>query len=395
MAILRRAAIVIAIGASLSGCGYFQRAEVDDDVDLAEVDEFEKPEVADREQSATATVSAAIEGELELKLKVGDRFPLAKTIEQRLTQMDQNEPRISTSRTDMVLSLLVDEVHSDGRKRITVRYHKVQYEQDIRGKRIAYSSDKQAGPIPAEAMLYAGLANNGFSFWIGPNNKIASVIDFGEFLQRCLHNVPDQYKASVRQQLEATRREDGIANFIDDSIGLLPYSSDPAHPAVAVKEGSGWDLEPRHTESPIPMDVTTRCILKELTKSSAEILLTGNIAGSRTPVTMQNADGNFKVRVVGGYCTGTCHVDRKSGLPTQSRVQRHLELAMELPDGQKLQQHKDTLSTTTAFLGQSMKSMEEGSENRVQPTNFRNATGSENHRRVIPAIDEQSPGLPR
>ena len=384
LAILRWTAFVTILCVSITGCSYFQGTATDDDVDLSEIEDGGKAAPLERGNSEIAEVLPPAVGELELKLKAGDRFPLSKTVEHRLTQTDKDGTRVSTSRTNMVLSLVVDDVFADGRKQMTVRYHRVQYEQDIRGKRIAFSSDNTTESVPTEALLYAGLANNGFSFWIGPNNKIASVVDFGDFLRRCLRNVPEQYKNSVQQQLEATKGEDGIANFIDDSIGLLPYSGDPSHPAVAVKEGSAWELEPRRTESPIPMMVTTRCILKELSSNSAEILLTGRISGSPNPVTMRNADGDIKILVKGGHCTGSCRVDRQTGLPTQSQVQRYLELAMELPDGQRIQQNKDTMSTITAFLDQSQKATA-NSDTRVQQTNFQNAIGGESRRRVVPA----------
>ena len=384
LAIVRWTALITVFVMSVSGCSYFNTTAVDEDVDLTEIDESEKADPLDGGKSGLANNAPLAEGELELKLKVGDRFPLSKTVEHRLIQTDKDGTRLSTSRTDMVLSLVVDDVLADGRKQLTARYHRVKYEQDIRGKRISYSSDNPLESVPAEALLYAGLANNGFSFWIGSNNKIASVVDFGDFLRRCLRNVPEQHKKSVQQQLESTKGEDGISNFIDDSIGLLPYSGDPKHPAVAVKEGSSWELEPRRTDSPIPMLVTTRCILKDLSANSAEILLTGQISGSPDFVTMRNADGEIRVLVKGGHCSGTCRVDRKTGLPTQSQIQRSLELAMELPDGQKIQQNKDTLSTITAFLDQSPKPSA-NADSRVQQTNFQNAIGNESHRQVVPA----------
>ena len=353
----------------LTGCSYFSGAATDDESELTELENGEKDDSKDGANNEIAMESLPEEGEFELKLSVGDRFPLLKTVEQRLTQTDKSGASVNTSRTEMMLSLVVDEVLMNGRKKLTVHYHRVQYEHDIRGKRVAYSSERPSETVPTEALLYAGLANNGFSFWLGPENKIVELIGFNDFLKRCLRNVPSQHVASVQQQLESTRSEDGIANFIDESIGLLPYSDDPKHTSVAVKVGASWDLEPRRTESPIPMIATMKCVLKEFSGSSAEIIMTGRISGPPNLITMRGSDGDMKVFVRGGHCTGSCQVDRKTGLPTKSQLQRYLEMVMELPDGQRVQQNKETLSTVTSFLDQSQKPAS-NSDDQVQQTNF-------------------------
>jgi len=375
----------------LTGCGYFQQASNDDDMDLTEIEDSDKPEKGDFASNVLSQEfsSEPAEGELELKLKIGDRFPLRKTVEHRLTQTDKSGTTVSTSRTEMLLTLVVEDVLADGRKQMAVRYHRVRHEQDVGGRRVAYSSERATDPVPPEAMLYAGLANNGFSFWVGANNKVSDIVGFNDFLKRCLRNIPAQHATSVQQQLETTRSEEGIANFIDDSIGLLPYSTDPSHPAVAVKEGSYWDLEPRRSDAPIPMLVTTRCMLKELSATTAEIMLTGNITGPKNPVTMRSADGDMKVLVKGGQCNGSCRVDRKTGLPTQSQVQRYFELAMEMPNGQRVQQNKETMSTITSYLDQSQQADASASQ-RVQPASFQNAVGTESHRKVIPAVGSRT-----
>ena len=182
------------------------------------------------------------------------------------------------------------------------------------------------------------------------------LIGFNDFLRRCLRNVPQQNMSAVQQQLEATKSEDGIANFIDESIGLLPYSDDPTHPAVAVKEGMNWDLETRRIDVPIPMIVTMKCMLKELNRNTAEITMVGSIKGPPNLVTMIAADGEVKVFVRGGNCTGSCMVDRATGLPTRSQIQRNLDMVVETQDGQRIQQEKVTLSTITSFLEQNQNS---------------------------------------
>lgn len=369
----------------LAGCNYFHKAGSDDDADVADLDDTEpRLELKNPAKPEMIKEAAPEEAQLELKLRVGDQFPLTKRIEQRLTQNDSGGPSVSQSMTELVLSLVVDKLQPDGSKLMSVRYHRVKYMQDIRGKRIVYSSDHQGEAVPSEALLYSGLANNGFSFWLGPNNKVVELVGFNEFLKSCLRNVPAQNAAAVQQQLESMKSGEGIANFIDDSIGLLPYHSGPNRSAVAVKEGSFWDLEPRASETPIPLLTTTRCLLKELTPQSAEIVLDGDISGPPKGAVIRSPEGNLRVFVNSGHSTGFCHVDRKSGLPTKSQVLRHLELTMEMPNGQKIQQSKDTVSTITSYLDQSQFSAK-SSNRRVQQASFQNALGTENHRQVIRA----------
>ena len=371
---------------TLSGCSYFQESVAEDETELNDLDSIEPDQASDAENRLlTAENPLVQEGLLELKIKVGDRFPLSKTVRQRLTQTDASGVSVSTSQTEMMLSLVVDEVQPDGRKRLSVHYHRVRYDQDIHGKKVSYASDRPAEVVPPEALLYAGLANNGFSFWLGPDNKIVELVGFNDFLRRCLSGVPPQHVAAVQKQLDATKNEDGVANFIDDSIGLLPYSNDPKHPGVAVKEGATWELEPKRSDGPIPTLVNTQCMLKELTPTSAEILLSGRISGPPNPIVMRTGEGTMKVQVKGGQCTGTCRVDRITGLPTQSRVQRYLELAMETSDGKQIQQTKESFSEITSFLNQ-LQLQPTVQENSIEQTSFRNATGSESHRRVQHAV---------
>lgn len=369
--------------ATQPGCNYFRGNAMEDDSDLTEIDDLDKADPLSPPRREAEASPQVAEGVLELKLKVGDRFPLSKTVEHRLTQRENGIVTENRSMTDLMLSLVVEDVRPDGKKLLTVQYHRVQHQQEIGGKRISYSSDRSTDAVPPEAYLYSGLANNRFSFWIGPNNNVIEVVGFNDFLRRCLQNVPPQYAAGVQQQLEATRNEDGIANFIDDSIGLLPYNNDPDHPGVAVREGSYWKVE-RSTKSPIPITVTTDCMLKELTSNTAEISLSGRISGPSSPVVIRGSEGNVKVTVKGGDCSGMCRVDRLTGLPTQSHVHRKLEMAMELPGGQVIQQQKESVSTIRSFLSQQPMTADR-SEQRVQQTNLRTAEGSENHRRVIQA----------
>lgn len=353
----RLALLLAALMFSLPGCSYFQAESEADDDEFADFDADEKSD--SEEDKELADAAKAAEGELALKLKVGDRFPLKKRIRQILTQTETQSPsgRVNGEATltnvsdlEMLLSLEVEEIR-DGNKRLGVRYHRVRYGHNIAGRRVEFSSE-QPGPAPTEALAYAGLKDNGFSFWIGPDNRVVELVGFSEFLQRCLQNVPPAYRDAVMRQLEATQNDDGLANFIDDGIGLLPYSNDPSHPAVAVKVGSSWELKPRRSDGPIQTNIITRCVLKNLTETSAEIGLLGKIYGSTTPVAVQEGGRYMHVQVKGGICTGSCTIDRRSGLPTQSEVNKNLEMVVQLPDNTEIMQRKEVQTSITSFLDQ-------------------------------------------
>jgi hypothetical protein len=367
-----------------SGCSYFQSSSTDEDIDLTEVDEPDTLDVVEEKPKEMWSESPLKKGTAEPRLKIGNRFPLLKTVEHRLTQTDKEGSHVSSSRAEIMMSLVVETVLPDGRKQIAVRYQRIRYEQDIQGNRIVYSSDQPAEQVPQEALLYSGLVNNGFSYWIGSDNKIIEVREFNEFLQRCLRNVPAQHQATLRRQLESTKGEGYIASFIDDSIGMIPYDSNLTQPDISLKTGATWELEPQTCESPIPMVTNTRCVLKDLSTDSAEVLLTGRISGSPNPFTIQNPDGDFKVLVKGGHSSGACRVDRKTGFPTDCRIQRSVELVVELPDGQRIQQIKETLSTLAAIADYPQKS---GSslEPQAQQSSFQTENGGNDQRRVVRA----------
>ena len=346
-AAIRLTALLALFFIGLPGCNYFQGSQADLDADLAELEDDDTKELDANSNRGSSTT----EGELELKLKVGDRFPLTKRVEQRLTQADGQGMSVYRSLTEMLLSLSVDEIR-DGNKLLSVRYHRVRYGHDIAGKRVEYSSDSPQQAIPPEALAYAGLHENGFSFWIGPDNRVVELVGFAEFLQRCVRDVPPQHRQSVLAQLEGTQNENDLANFVDDGIGLLPYSNNPRHPAVAVKVGSSWDLKPRMSVGPIPMQINTRCVVKELTDSTAEISMIGKVIGDRAPVVVRDGNGEMRVFVKGGHCSGTCKIDRRTGLPTSSQVNRYLEMSVKLADGSEIQQRKDTLTSISSYLDQ-------------------------------------------
>ena len=68
------------------------------------------------------------------------------------------------------------------------------------------------------------MVNNGFSFWLGSDNQITELVDFPQFLSRCLKDIPAYEREKAVQLLAASAGKDGVANFVDDSIGLFTLS---------------------------------------------------------------------------------------------------------------------------------------------------------------------------
>ncbi|MBC7817799.1 MAG: hypothetical protein IAG10_12980, partial [Planctomycetaceae bacterium] len=116
---------------SLTGCGWFggENAETNSDEVIPELGEREKA------QKSRETAKKELPADnLELRLKVGTRFPLFKTVEQRLRQLSPSGGRTieSTSHLTMKLAITVEAIEQ-GVKRLGVRYQQVRYEHDIAG----------------------------------------------------------------------------------------------------------------------------------------------------------------------------------------------------------------------------------------------------------------------
>ena len=95
-AAIRLTALLALFFIGLPGCNYFQGSQADLDADLAELEDDDTKELDANSNRGSSTT----EGELELKLKVGDRFPLTKRVEQRLTQADGQGMSVYRSLTD-------------------------------------------------------------------------------------------------------------------------------------------------------------------------------------------------------------------------------------------------------------------------------------------------------
>ncbi|OYW24339.1 MAG: hypothetical protein B7Z55_02470, partial [Planctomycetales bacterium 12-60-4] len=176
---------VVATIGSLSGCDklpFGSTAGVDDVDEFAEFDAASEDESAGFDalehrttDSLDEPVYTAEPSDLALQLPVGTRFPLVKTVDQRLTQQLGSGPVVGQTRLELRMSLLVEEQRQDAR-RLSVRYHRVRYAQDLGGEQVSYDSDNPPILIPPAALVYSGLKDNTFSFWLGADNRVKELV---------------------------------------------------------------------------------------------------------------------------------------------------------------------------------------------------------------------------
>jgi hypothetical protein len=334
---------------SVAGCG-----EMSSDVTEHGLED----ELSDLEKSPSATAKRESTEQrlpkenLELRLKVGDRFPLIKTVQQKLRQASPSGGRTSESSSTLTMKLVVTVEQIDqGVKTLGVRYQQVRYEHDIAGEKVAYDSALLPKSIPEAAQIYHGLVENGFTFQLGADNRIVQINDFEAFLKRCVRHVAPDQQQQMLTRLAETQEDEGIANFIDDSIGMLPYSVDDLNHGDAVKVGTSW-RKTREIVRPIPMTIDTSYRLASLNERYATLELFGQITPTRIQRVSQitpRASTTERITLRGGHSVGSCTIDRESGLPIESQVMRTLDLSLELDSGVKFDQRKEIITTIRAF----------------------------------------------
>lgn len=325
------------------------------------------------EAGAAAIPTAPALPAVSLSLKVGDRFPLRKVVDQVLTQPAPGGQGVSTSRStlELLLALTVEEVRTGeaipetdpkrGFKRLSVRYARVKFEQQLADTLIRYDSAQPPAQIPLEALGYHGLANNSFQFWMDGDNQIREMIGFEAFLDRCMAPVPPERQAQVRTLLAASSGADGVANFVDDSIGLLP--------GTAVREGDSW-TRTRSVLQPVPMRIDSRYMLRELSQDLADIDVTGTIQPSLTFRPAETAADDVQVNIRKGHVYGKCLVDRRTGLPVEATINQDMEMRVRLAGGVEFDQSKRMTTTVSVFQSQGAGNSpeERGTEGTIQPT---------------------------
>lgn len=324
-----------------------------------ESDQFGLPGMDDvrNMEPKTKSVPGPPQAKLKLNVKVGDRFPLLKSVEQELTQFTDEGKRQSRSALQLLLAITVDDIAQTDRKPIlagsrllSVRYQSVRYQHDIAGRHVEYDSAAPQYPLADSVQAYHGLVNNGFRFWLGPDNQIAQLVDFNDFLQRCVRHVPFDRRQAVFSELIATLGDDGIANFIDDSIGLLPYNVKNQNRRT-VPIGGKWTRQ-RQVLRPVPMFLSTNYMLTDLSDRFAQISIVGDVTPGRAFGPSQQPQHDVNVTILGGRSTGNCTIDRKTGLPIKSTIERHILMNVDLGDGKEFRQKKRVVTVIRTFQHQ-------------------------------------------
>ncbi len=310
-------------------------------------------------KTATETANAAAEASLAttkappmeapnlaLRLNIGDKFPLKKTVTTTLVQPGENGMERSKAQKEFLLTLTVEDMPQEGaragQKQMGVQFHSVQFSRELNGKKLEYDSRQARDPIPLAVQPYHGLVGNRFSFWLGRDNQIEGIVDFDKFVERCLKHVPKERFEEVWNNLATQTGADGIANFVDDSIGLLPKAK--------VTVGESWTVT-RRTQQPIPMVCKTRYTLQQMDEQQAEVSILGEILpGAILPSALSGAaQKSLSMSIQGGKATGSCTIDLRTGLPIHSQVEQYVDMHVKLKDGDEFVQHKHTITTIRAF----------------------------------------------
>ena len=310
-------------------------------------------------QSSKAVASADEfdEAPLELKLKPGDRFPLRKIVEQELTQNSERGPEVSRSRLELMLEITVGEKENE-KTEMKVKYNHVKYSHNVAGQQVEFDSRNPPARIPEAVRPYAAMVKDGFSFWIGSDNRIASVDGFQDFLERCMKAVPESHRQNVTQFIEASAGEGGISNFVDNSIGLMPYGNRTAI-------GEQWKRE-EHVGRPVPMLIETAYTVKDLSKDYAVVDIHGTVVPSTSAHPREHNLSGARITVMGGTVEGFCTLFRDSGLPKESKVIRDLEMNVQLSGGITFKQNKRVTTTVESFPGAARTASNSDNRGRVQ-----------------------------
>lgn len=363
--------LFIASAFAVSGCGKTDSSvatgEVDDsdlmsqllgDIDLTEgrpveptitqvsqstsaEDAFSIPEFATADVQQPMT-DAGLGQRLELRLSPGDRFQLVKNVKQNLTQKSTQFPATAVTELELHMQISVEQVQAEA-SLFAIQYSRITYQHDINGQRMSFDSDIQGGNAPPELAAYAGMIGNGFRFWLGKDNVVKDVVGYQEFLQRCVQRVPADQQTSVLNSIATKFGNDGVANFVDDSIGLLPYNrSAGLASATVVSVGDIWTKQ-RRLMAPSPVEMQSTCRLESMTDKTATISTTGTIS------TVDGASNASAVQITSGRSMGQCVIQRSTGLPLELNRSSYLSMQVATASGQTVQQDK-TIETTIRTL---------------------------------------------
>ncbi|REK25223.1 MAG: hypothetical protein DWQ45_13065 [Planctomycetota bacterium] len=292
-------------------------------------------------ESPVPTADAVPRTELKLNLRAGDRFPLRKVVEQELAQSEAGQlSSVSRSRLEMLMAITVDE-RQGSETRLSVRYDRIRFEQEVGGRKVVYDSANPPQSLPGELAAYHGMIGNGFSFWLDAKNRIQRVEGFSDFLDSCLRHVPAEQRSRVLLGVEVSSGEDGVADFIDDTIGLLPFDAPKA-------VGESW-TRTRRMARPVQMEIQNVCTLDEFTDQFAVIDIRGRVTPILSSGVQTVSHESVTLRVNNGFTQGRCVVFRDTGLPRESRIEHEVEMTVVMPGGASYDQHKRVVSTVQAY----------------------------------------------
>ncbi len=322
---------------ALAGCGWFENQE-------EALSDFPAPVENVSEESGKDNPDSGSKEKFILNLNQGDRFPMKKTVESTLTQKVGGDTATNYSRLEMLMTISVDQVE-ENKTLLSVRYQRVKYNHEIGNRKIEYDSSLDQKNLPIEALPYSGLVNNGFQFWLGPDNKILELRNFEQFLERCAAKFPKEERNLLLTHLSASSGDDELANFVDDSIGILPY--DPKTGIASVKVGDVWNRK-RKFIHPTTMYLDSRCTLRKLSDRYAEIDISGSIAATAAQQ-HSSGDSGIYIRIRDGKTIGKCIIDRTTGLPVKSKVERFLDMLVISSNGQQFPQQKTIITTIESY----------------------------------------------
>lgn len=315
---------------ALAGCG------------LGSSEESTEPEMPEWVSQGPSSSSSSSNAQLALQLRPGDRFPLRKIIEREVLQeTPQGPPQVHHLQIELTLAMTVEDLR-DGQTRFRVRYDRVRYTHHLPDEVLEFDSDNPPPQVPLSLKAWQAMVGDGFAFWIGRDNQIAAVEGFQEFLQRCLSGIPADRRDEVLLSIESTSGENGVSDFVDNAIGLLPYG-DPKSP------GDSWQRS-RNIGRPVPMHLDNTYTLKTLDDRQAVIQISGQITPSTTLVDTPRASSDrVRMSVRQGRTWGECSIFRDTGLPQRSRVEHEIQMTVHMSSGQTFEQKVRGATTVESF----------------------------------------------
>ena len=102
---------------------------------------------------------------------------------------------------------------------------------------------------------------------------------------------------------------------------------------------------------PLPMEMRTGYTLSSLTRDRAGIMILGTIEPIKTSQLgpIQQVGAKQSISLKQGEISGSCMIDRASGLPLLSRVTRQMDMTVEVPGQVPFEQQKTIVTTIESF----------------------------------------------